>query len=231
MLAASPYGADMLQTSAALLPRSPKTTKPASEIRANVPIPYQGFLPSPGCCSSDTHGSLTFSITSLVHDRTSFSSVAADGLIPPAFILKLRQDLLPHSCSYGRKVFFKTWAAVSPIRRITMPLPLTPLVFIIRSRPCGRRSGEIVPHSRRMHFIHSPRLSLLNHLFRLQVRVQAAFQALNLSHKATIALPYHELSLLFPLSIKSGFLLRSHELALRASMTGSRVSQLSPLLL
>lgn len=81
-----------------------------------------------------------------------------------------------------------------------------------------------------MHLINSLYISLLNHLFRLQVRIQASFQALYLAQEPTIALPYHELSLLFPLSFKPSFLLRPRKLTLRAGMSRSRVPQLSPLL-
>jgi hypothetical protein len=82
-----------------------------------------------------------------------------------------------------------------------------------------------------VHFIDSPYISLLDHLFGLQVRTQAAFQALYLAQEPTVVLPYHKLSLLFPLSFKSSLLLRPRKLALWAGMSHSRVPQLSPLLL
>jgi hypothetical protein len=88
-----------------------------------------------------------------------------------------------------------------------------------------------MPHSRRVHLINSPYISLLNHLFRLQVRVQAAFQALYLAQEPTVAFSYHKFSLLFPLSFKSSLLLRPRKLALRAGVSHARVPQLSPLLL
>jgi hypothetical protein len=82
-----------------------------------------------------------------------------------------------------------------------------------------------------VHLINSPYISLLDHLFGLQVRIQAALQALYLAQEPTVALPYYKLSLLFPLSFKSSLLLRPRKLALWAGMSRSRVSQLSPLLL
>lgn len=81
-----------------------------------------------------------------------------------------------------------------------------------------------------MHLIHSLYISLFNHLFRLQVRIQAAFQTIYLAQEPTITLPYHKLSLVFPLSFKPSLLLRPRKLALRAGMSRSRVPQLSPLL-
>jgi len=81
-----------------------------------------------------------------------------------------------------------------------------------------------------MHLIHSLCISLFNHLFSLQVRIPAAFQAFNFAQEPTITLPYHKLSLLFPLSFKPSFLLRPRKLALRASMSRSRMPQLSALL-
>lgn len=81
-----------------------------------------------------------------------------------------------------------------------------------------------------MHIIHSLYISLLDHLFSLQVRIQAAFQPLYLAQEPTVTLPYHKLSLLFALSLKPSFLLRPRKLALRAGMSRSRVPQLSPLL-
>ena len=81
-----------------------------------------------------------------------------------------------------------------------------------------------------MHLIHSLYISLFNHLFPLQVRIQAAFQAIYFAQEPTITLPYHKLSLLVPLSFKPSLLLRPRKLALRAGMSRSRVPQLSPLL-
>jgi hypothetical protein len=82
-----------------------------------------------------------------------------------------------------------------------------------------------------VHLINGPYISLLDHLFGLQVRVQAAFQAFYLAQEPTVTLPYHKLGLLFSLSFKSSLLLRPRKLALGASMSHSRVPQLSPLLL
>ena len=81
-----------------------------------------------------------------------------------------------------------------------------------------------------MHLIHSLYISLFDHLFSLQVRIQAAFQTLYLAQEAAVAFPYHKLCLLFPLSFKPSLLLRPRKLALRAGMSRSRVPQLSPLL-
>jgi hypothetical protein len=82
-----------------------------------------------------------------------------------------------------------------------------------------------------VHLINSPYISLHNHLFSLQVRIQAAFQALYLAQEPTVTFSYHKLSHLFPLPFKSSFLLRPRKLALRAGVSRSRVPQLSPLLL
>jgi hypothetical protein len=83
-----------------------------------------------------------------------------------------------------------------------------------------------------MHLIHSPHLRLINHLFRLRMRMQTPFQPFNLSQKPSIALPYDKLSFLFALPLQSSFLLRARKLALRTGVSRSRrVSQLAPLLL
>ena len=81
-----------------------------------------------------------------------------------------------------------------------------------------------------MHLIHSLYISLFNHLFSLQVRIKTAFQPLYFAQEPTITLPYHKLSLFFPLPFKPSFLLRPRKLALRAGMSRSHVPQLSPLL-
>jgi hypothetical protein len=74
-----------------------------------------------------------------------------------------------------------------------------------------------------VHLINSPYICLLDHLFRLQVRVQAAFQAFYLAQEPTVTFSYHKLSLLFALPFKSSLLLRPRKLALRAGMSRSRV--------
>jgi hypothetical protein len=154
---------------------------------------------------------------SRAHTSTFHSQASTE---PAVLLLKLWQESVPRNLP-----------AVSSILSIILWLPLTSLVLVIRSRPCSRRSGEIMPHSKRVHLIHSPNISLFNHLFRLQMRIQAAFQAFYLAQKAAIALPYHKLGLLFSLSFKSSFLLRPHKLALWTGMSSARVPQLSPLLL
>lgn len=81
-----------------------------------------------------------------------------------------------------------------------------------------------------MHLIHSLYISLFDHLFSLQVRIQAGFQTLYLAQETAVAFPYHKLSLLFALSFKPNLLLRPRKLALRTGMSRPRVPQLSPLL-